>query len=125
MAHVKIINPKARSRQRRKYALRKRISGTADRPRLSVFRSNKHIYVQAIDDVNRVTLAACSDLDSGVAGGVDGKDKSEVAKLVGEAVGKKLREKQVTTVVFDRNGFIYHGRVKAVAEGAREAGLEF
>ncbi len=125
MAHTKIINPKARTRQRRKYSLRKRISGTAERPRLSVYRSNAHIYAQAIDDVNQVTLAACSDLDAQIKGGTDGKDKSEVAKLVGELVAKKLQEKQVKSVVFDRNGFIYHGRVKAVAEGAREGGLEF
>jgi len=125
MAHVKIKSHKAQKRQRRKYHQRKRISGTPERPRLSVFRSNSHIYAQAIDDVNGVTLAASSDLDVGVKGGIDGKDKSEVAKLVGESVAKKLVEKKVTTVVFDRNGFIYHGRVKAVAEGAREAGLEF
>ena len=125
MAHLKIRNPKARSRQRRKYALRKRITGTAERPRLSVYRSNAHIYAQAIDDVNHVTIAASSDLEADVKSGADGKDKSEVAKLVGLAVAKKLQEKQVKTVVFDRNGFVYHGRVKAVAEGAREAGLEF
>ena len=125
MAHVKIANPKARRRQRRKYSQRKRISGTAARPRLSVFRSNSHIYVQAIDDVNQVTLAAASDLDSGIKSSSDGVDKSGVAKLVGELVGKKLKEKEVNTVVFDRNGFNYHGRVKALAEGAREAGLEF
>ncbi len=125
MAHTKIRNPKARTRQRRKYSQRKRINGTAERPRLSVYRSNAHIYAQAIDDVNQVTLAACSDLDAAVKGAVDGKDKSEVAKLVGEIVAKKLQEKQVKAVVFDRHGFIYHGRVKAVAEGAREGGLEF
>ena len=125
MAHLKINDPKARRRQRRKYSQRKRISGTAERPRLSVFRSNSHIYAQAIDDVNRVTLAAASDLDAGLKGGLDGKDKSAVAKLVGELVGKKLKAKDVDAVVFDRNGFNYHGRVKALAEGAREAGLEF
>ena len=125
MPHVKIRNPKERNRQRRKYGLRKRISGTAERPRLSVYRSNKHIYAQAIDDVNNVTLAAASDLETSIKGELEGKDKSDVAKLVGLAVGKKLVEKQVKTVVFDRNGFVYHGRVKAVAEGAREAGLEF
>jgi len=125
MAHTKIRNPKARTRQRRKYTLRKRISGTPERPRLSVFRSNAHIYAQAIDDVNQVTLAAASDLDAGLKGGTEGKDKSEIAKMVGEIVAKKLQEKQVKAVVFDRNGFIYHGRVKAVAEGAREGGLEF
>jgi large subunit ribosomal protein L18 len=125
MAHVKIIDPKARRRQRRKYSQRKRISGTAERPRLSVFRSNSHIYAQAIDDVNQVTLAAASDLDASLKSGVDGKDKSAVAKLVGELVGQKLKQKDVNTVVFDRNGFNYHGRVKALADGAREAGLEF
>lgn len=125
MAHVKIKSHKALKRQRRKYHQRKRISGTPERPRLSVFRSNSHIYAQAIDDVNGVTLAASSDLDAGVKGGLEGKDKSAVAKIVGEAVGKKLLEQEVKTVIFDRNGFIYHGRVKAVAEGAREAGLEF
>jgi large subunit ribosomal protein L18 len=125
MPHLKIRNPKTRTRQRRKYGLRKRISGTSERPRLSVFRSNAHIYAQAIDDVNNVTLAASSDLDAGVKGGLEGKSKSEVAKLVGESVGKKLIEKQIKSVVFDRNGFIYHGRVRAVADGAREAGLEF
>ncbi len=125
MAHVKIANPKERRRQRRKYSLRKRISGTAARPRLTVYRSNSHIYAQAIDDVAGVTLAAASDLDAGIKGSADGKDKSAVAKIVGELVGKKLREKDVNTVVFDRNGFNYHGRVKALADGAREAGLEF
>jgi len=125
MAHTKILNPKARTRQRRKYGLRKRISGTALRPRLSVYRSNAHIYAQAIDDVNQVTLAAASDLDAQVKGDTEGKNKSEVAKLVGAMVAKKLQEKDVKSVVFDRNGFIYHGRVKAVAEGAREGGLEF
>ena len=125
MAHTKIRNPKARTRQRRKYTQRKRISGTPERPRLSVFRSNAHIYAQAIDDVNQVTLASASDLDAQLKGGTEGKDKSAIAKLVGEIVAKKLQEKQVKAVVFDRNGFIYHGRVKAVAEGAREGGLEF
>ena len=125
MAHVKIVNPKARRRQRRKYSMRKRISGTAARPRLTVYRSNSHIYAQAIDDVAGVTLAAASDLDAGIKGSADGKDKSTVAKIVGELVGKKLREKDVNTVVFDRNGFNYHGRAKALADGAREAGLEF
>lgn len=123
MAYVKIHSPKARRRQRRKFSLRKRISGTAQRPRLSVFRSNKHIYVQAIDDSGQRTLASASDLETGLD--TDGKNKADIAKLVGSVVGKKLLEQDVKTVVFDRNGFIYHGRVKAVADGAREAGLEF
>jgi large subunit ribosomal protein L18 len=125
MSHKKIRNPKVKSRQRRKYALRRRIQGTAERPRLSVYRSNSHVYAQVIDDVNNVTLVASSDLEADVKGQIEGKSKSEVAKLVGGAVAKKLLEKNVKQVIFDRNGFIYHGRVKAVAEGAREAGLEF
>jgi len=125
MAHKKISSTKQRTRLRRKRHIRKRISGTAERPRLSVFRSNSHIYAQAIDDTNNKVLASASDLDKGVKAETDGKKKSDVAKLVGESVGKRLLEKNVKSIVFDRNGFIYHGRVKAVAEGAREAGLEF
>lgn len=124
-SHEKIQSAKARTRLRRKRSIRKRITGTAERPRLSVFRSNAHIYAQAIDDTANRVVAAASDLDASVKGELSGKDKSEVAKLVGLAVGKRLVEKDVKKVVFDRNGFIYHGRVKAVADGAREAGLEF
>ena len=125
-AHLKIRNRKDRTRWRRKHSIRKRISGTAARPRLSVFRSNAHIYVQAIDDTTSTILASASDKEAAIiASGLDGKKKSERAKLVGQAIGKKLKEKNVTKVVFDRNGFIYHGRVKALADGAREAGLEF
>lgn len=124
-AYKKIRNDQERSRLRRKRNIRKRISGTAERPRLSVFRSNSHIYVQAIDDTSNAVLASASDLEKGLKGELDGKDKSEVAKLVGQTVGKRLLEKDVKSVVFDRNGFIFHGRVKAVADGAREAGLEF
>src|SRR5690606_20283636 len=100
---------KARTRLRRKRSIRKRITGTAERPRLSVFRSNAHIYAQAIDDTANRVVAAASDLDASVKGELSGKDKSEVAKLVGLAVGKRLVEKDVKKVVFDRNGFIYHG----------------
>ena len=97
----------------------------AARPRLVVFRSLKHIYVQAIDDVNQKVLATASDLEKSLKSETAGLKKGERARKVGEAVGKKLLEKNIKAVVFDRNGFIYHGRVKQVAEGAREAGLEF
>ncbi len=124
-AYKKIRNPKVKTRIRRKYAIRSRIQGTTDKPRLSVFRSMNHIYVQAIDDSTNQVLAASSDLAKDLKGGLDGKSKKERAREVGKAVGAKLLEKDVKSVVFDRNGFIFHGRVKEVADGAREAGLEF
>lgn len=120
--HKKIVNPKERKRLRRKSAIRKRVSGSAERPRLSVFRSAKHIYVQAIDDVANRVLASVSDLNKDL--GADGK-KKEKARVVGLAIGKKLLELNIESVVFDRNGYIYHGRVKELADGAREAGLKF
>ena len=120
--YKKIRSHKERTRLRRRRVIRKRVHGTAERPRLSVFRSNAHIYAQAIDDVNNTVLASASDLQKDSVG--SGK-KVERAKAIGAAVGQKLLEKSVKQVVFDRNGFVYHGRVKAVAEGAREAGLEF
>ena len=123
--HTKIENPTERARWRRKRTIRKRVNGTAQRPRLSVFRSNSHIYVQAIDDVTRQVLAAASDLEKEVAAAAAGKKKRERARLVGQAIARRLKEKNVVQVVFDRNGYIYHGRVKEVAEGAREGGLEF
>jgi large subunit ribosomal protein L18 len=125
MAHVKIRNPKDRARLRRKRVIRKRLQGTADRPRLSVFRSLKHIYAQAIDDTSATVIAATSDLDKSLSAELEGKKKSERARIVGKAVAAQLLGKNVNGVVFDRNGFIYHGRIKQVAEGAREAGLEF
>ena len=123
--HTKIVNPKTRKRLRRKYHIRKRISGTAERPRLVVFRSSKHIYAQAVDDVANKVLATVSDRHAVIKSESDGKKKGERANLVGKSIGAKLKELNITKVVFDRNGFIYHGRVKQVAEGAREAGLEF
>jgi len=126
--HVKIANPQDRKRQRRKGHIRKRISGTATRPRLSVFRSTKHIYAQAIDDVTGKVLATASDLDAACKATIesgDGKSKKERARIVGKAIGAKLLAQQVTTVVFDRNGYLYHGRVAEIADGAREAGLAF
>ena len=109
-------------RMKRHTRVRGKISGTPERPRLSVFRSNANIYAQIIDDVNGVTLASASTLDKefdGAAGNV------EAAKKVGKAVAERAKEKGIDTVVFDRSGYIYHGRVAALAEGAREGGLEF
>ena len=123
--HLKFGSEKLRKRLKRKGTIRKRISGTAERPRLSVFRSAKHVYVQAIDDVTGRVLAAASDTEASVKQTVDGKPKKERARSVGKAIGEKLKALKVTAVVFDRNGFIYHGRVKEVADGAREAGLQF
>lgn len=123
--HVKHGSERERTRLRRKVSIRKRISGTAERPRLSVFRSSKHIYAQAVDDVTGQVLAAASDLEAALKADLEGKTKKEKAKVVGKAIGAKLLAKQVTSVVFDRNGFLYHGRVAQVADGAREAGLAF
>ena len=123
--HLKIVNPQERKRLRRKVHIRKRVSGTAARPRLSVFRSAKHIYAQAIDDVTNTVVASASDLEEALKGEITGKKKADKAKLVGQAVAKKLIAKSITSVVFDRNGYIYHGRVSAVAAGAREGGLQF
>lgn len=123
--HIKIVNPKDRKRAKRKASIRLRVSGTAERPRLSVFRSARHIYTQAIDDVSGRVLAAASDLEETIAKAVAGKPKKERAKMIGEAIGKKLIAQNIQAVVFDRNGFIYHGRIKEVADGARSAGLQF
>jgi len=102
-----------------KYRIRNKISGTAERPRMSVFRSNKQIYVQVIDDDQQKTLVAAS------SQGMEKMNKSEQAAKVGELVAQKAIAAGISTVVFDRNGYLYHGRVKAVAEAARNAGLKF
>ena len=102
--------------------VRKNISGTTERPRLSVFRSNKHMYAQIIDDTKGLTLCAASTLEAGFEGE---SGNAEAAKKVGLMIAKKAEEKGIKFVVFDRGGFIYHGRVKELAEGAREGGLEF
>jgi large subunit ribosomal protein L18 len=111
------------SRARRKLRIRKKISGSAARPRISVFRSAKHIYAQAIDDGQGTTLATASTLTEGLDK-LEGT-KSDDAKAVGQAIAKALLAKGISEVVFDRNGYLYHGRVKALAEAAREAGLKF
>jgi large subunit ribosomal protein L18 len=123
--HIKYGSDKDRKRAKRKGTIRKRINGTAERPRLSVFRSAKHVYAQAIDDVTGRVLAAASDTEEKLASAVSGKPKKDRARAIGKAIGEKLVALKVTAVVFDRNGFIYHGRIKEIADGAREAGLQF
>jgi len=113
------------ARIRRHDRLRKKVSGTGERPRLSVFRSLSHIYAQVIDDVEGKTLLAASDLEAAIKPSATGKKKAEVAKAVGELVASRAKERGIKQVVFDRGGFPFHGRVKALAEAARSAGLEF
>jgi large subunit ribosomal protein L18 len=110
-------------RQKIRYRIRKKIEGSAESPRLAVFRSNKEIYAQVIDDISGKTLAAASSLDKDLkkAKGT----KTDIAKTVGKAVGEKAKKAGVEKVIFDRSGYLYHGRIKALAEAAREAGLKF
>ena len=116
---------KNQERLRRHTRVRKKISGTAETPRLSVYRSLNHIYVQVIDDVKGVTLCSASTMEKEVKGEIKDKPKTEAAKLVGKKVAERALKKGVKTVVFDRGGYLYTGRVQAVADGAREAGLNF
>ena len=113
------------ARSRRHARVRKGVAGTADRPRLNVFRSSTHIYAQVIDDVAGHTLAAASDADKDLEKALSGKNKTERAKEVGKTVAERAKAKGVELVVFDRGGYKYHGRVQALADGAREAGLGF
>src|SRR5258705_7677584 len=123
--HLKIATPKLRKRLKRKASIGLRLSGTAERPRLSVFRSARYVYAQAIDDTTGRVLAAASELEGPLKGEVSGKPKKERARAIGKAIGDKLVALNIKVVVFDRNGYIYHGRVKEVADGARDAGLQF
>jgi large subunit ribosomal protein L18 len=113
---------KVEKRQRIRYRVRKKIRGNAERPRLSVFRSNKEIYCQVIDDLTGKTLAHASSSDAALQ---TAGNKTERAKSVGQLIGQRALDLNINTVVFDRGGYIYHGRVKALAEGAREKGLKF
>jgi large subunit ribosomal protein L18 len=113
------------ARQSRHKRVRERISGTPQRPRLAVYRSLTHIYAQVIDDTAGHTLAAASDLEKAIRSARDGKKKTAVAGLVGEALAKRVKDKGIKAVVFDRGGFKYHGRVKALAEAVRKGGVEF
>jgi large subunit ribosomal protein L18 len=117
------VNRKAQ-RRRIRYRVRKKVAGTAERPRLAVFRSLKHIYAQAIDDASGKTLACASSRDPQLRGGSAGGNR-DAAKRVGESIAQKLKDAGVQSVVFDRGGFLYHGRVKALAEAIREGGLKF
>ncbi|HCF62750.1 MAG TPA: 50S ribosomal protein L18 [Chitinophagaceae bacterium] len=117
------MNNKTSARQKIRYRIRKKVSGTAVKPRLSVFRSNTDIYAQLIDDNTGTTLAAASSREKDIA--AQKGTKVEMSKLVGAAIARKAGELGIKNVVFDRSGYIYHGRVKAVADGAREGGLEF
>ena len=118
-------NPRQQARLKRKKRIRKKLSGSPERPRLSVFRSSKHIYAQLIDDFNGATLAAVSTMDPEIRQQDKVKGKIENAKRVGQAIADRAKAKGIARVVFDRNGFLYHGRVRALAAAAREAGLEF
>jgi len=120
----KTQTPRA-ARKRRHIRVRERLAGTPDRPRLAVFRSLNHIYAQIIDDAAGHTMVAAGDDEAEVRSARDGKKKSEVAALVGESLAKKAKAAGIKSVVFDRGGFKYHGRVKALAEAARKGGLGF
>jgi large subunit ribosomal protein L18 len=113
------------ARQRRQRRIRANISGTAERPRLNVFRSLNHVYAQVIDDTVGHTLASASTMEAGLLPELEGKKKSEQAAVVGRVLGERALAAGIHQVVFDRGGYPYHGRIKAVAEGARQAGLEF
>jgi large subunit ribosomal protein L18 len=116
---------KAKRLTRRKYSIRKYLEGTSERPRLTVYRSEKHIYAQVVDDIAGKTLAAASSLDDGVRGEQKHGANTAAAKKVGVAVATAAKAAGVTKVAFDRNGRMYHGRIKALADAAREAGLQF
>lgn len=122
MASIKSRNENRKARHAR---VRKKIAGTPDKPRLNVYRSNQNIYAQIIDDVTGNTLIAASSLETSVKENISNTGNKEAAKLVGALVAKKALEKGIENVTFDRGGYLYHGRVKELAEGAREAGLKF
>jgi large subunit ribosomal protein L18 len=112
-------------RRKRQKRIRRKVSGTQERPRLCVFRSTKHIYAQVIDDTQGTTLVAASTMEPDIRQGQEFENKTAAARLIGKRIGERASEKGIRSVVFDRGGFMYHGRVKAVSEGAREAGLDF
>lgn len=116
---------KYQGRQRRHTRVRARVAGTTDRPRLNIFRSLSNIYAQVIDDAQGLTVASASTIDKDVAAQIQGKNKTDAARIVGRIVAERAKNAGVSKVVFDRGGYRYHGRVAALAEGAREAGLEF
>lgn len=117
-------NSKITARAKRVSRIRKKISGTDERPRLTVFKSNKHIYAQIIDDVQHKTLVAMSTVEKDFESG-DEKGKQGAAKIVGKTIAERAKAKGIEKVVFDRSGYLYHGRVKSLSDGAREGGLQF
>jgi len=119
------IEKKKESHLKRKRRIRRKIRGTSERPRFNVYRSNNHIYAQVIEDITGKTLVAASTISKDIKDKIKKNKKAEAAKKVGEFIAKKAIAKGIDKVVFDRGGFLYHGRVKAVADGAREAGLKF
>ncbi len=122
---MKAIKKRQIIRQRKKWRIRKRITGNQERPRVSVFRSSKHIYLQLIDDVKQVTLLSVNSKQKDVISQLKGSSgNKETAHLVGKLFGEKVKEQGYSNIVFDRNGFRYHGRVQATAEGIREAGIQ-
>lgn len=116
---------KLQARLRRKTSIRKNLQGTPERPRLTVFRSNRHIYAQVIDDENNKVLAQAGTTGKAGQDGLEGKKKVEVATVIGKVVGERCKKQGIAKVIFDRNGFRYHGRVKALADAARKTGLVF
>ncbi|MGB4440306.1 MAG: 50S ribosomal protein L18 [Sedimentibacter sp.] len=116
---------KNQKRKERHYSIRNKIVGTPERPRLNIFKSSKHIYAQVIDDATGTTLACASTQDKELRDKVAELTKTDAAKLVGKTVGERAKDKGINAVVFDRGGYLYHGRVKLLADGARESGLEF
>jgi len=121
---IKKVN-KNKNRQKRHMRMRNKIQGTPERPRLNVFRSSTNIYAQVIDDSQGFTVASASSKDKEIIEKINGLNKTEAAKIVGQEVAKKAMDKGVETVIFDRGGYLYHGRVKSLADGARESGLKF
>ena len=120
-----MASSKIDARIKRKKSIRKRVAGNTERPRLSVFRSSKHIYVQVIDDDKNGTVVAASDTEPALSESLKGLKKKDRAKQVGKVVAERCLKEGIEKVVFDRNGYIYHGRVSALADGAREGGLKF
>ena len=116
---------KNKKRKERHSRIRNKISGTPERPRMNVFKSSKNIYVQIIDDMKGNTIVSSSSIDKDIAQDINGLNKTDIAKLVGQNVAKKALEKGVSEVVFDRGGYIFHGRIKSLADSARESGLRF
>lgn len=122
---MNVAASRRQARLKRQVRVRRQVQGTGERPRLCIFRSSRHIYAQIIEDASGKTLVAASTLNKDVAGALDYSGNIEAAKAVGAAIARKALEQNIQQVVFDRNGFLYHGRVKALADAAREAGLSF